>query len=114
MAKSVQERSAKAAAKRLLVAEKELRHKVRPGIEQAMGRIRARSKITTISEVLQIAVMKMDLMGDDELKAFLSYPRHKIVISEKVAREFHIQSLAELKRDSGDEMITPDFLQEIL
>ena len=108
MVKSVQERSAKAAAKRLLVAEKELRHKVRPGIEQAMGRIRARSKVTTISEVLQIAVMKMDLMADDELKAFLSYPRHKILISENVAREFHNQSLAELRRDPGDESVAPE------
>lgn len=105
MAKSVQERSAKAAAKRLLVAEKELRHKVRPGIEQAMGRIRARSKITTISEVLQIAVMKMDLMDDDELKAFLSYPRHEIVISENVAQKFHNESMREFMRDPGDEPI---------
>lgn len=107
MAKSVQERSAKAAAKRLLVAEKELRHKVRPGIEQAMGRIRARSKITTISEVLQIAVMKMDLMDDDELKAFLSYPRHEILISENVARDFHNESLKELLADPGDEIVEP-------
>ena len=114
MAKSVQERSAKAAQKRLAVAEKELRHKVRPGIEQAMERIRLRGQVPIISEVLQIAIMKMDLMGDDELIEFLSYPRHEIVISKNVAREFHIQSLAELKRDSGDEMITPDFSQEIL
>ena len=107
MAKSVKERSAKAAAKRLLVAEKELRHKVRPGIEQAIGRIRARSKVSTISEVLQIAVMKMDLMGDDELTTFLSYPRHEIVIGENVARMFRDESLAELKRDPGDETIHP-------
>ena len=107
MAATQKERSAKSAKKRIAVGEKELRHKVRPGIEQAMGRIRARSKITTISEVLQIAVMKMDLMGDDELKAFLTYPRHKIVISENVAREFRNKSLAELKRDPGDEVITP-------
>ncbi|NWE68995.1 hypothetical protein HX857_09780 [Pseudomonas gingeri] len=114
MAKTVQERSAKAAQKRLAVAEKELRHKVRPGIEQAIERICARGKTPIISEVLQIAIMKMDLMGDNELIEFLRYPRHEIVISENVAREFHIQSLAELKRDSGDEMITPDFSQEIL
>ncbi len=44
MAKSVQERSAKAAQKRLAVAQKELRHKVRPGIEQAMERGCARGK----------------------------------------------------------------------
>jgi hypothetical protein len=107
MAKSVQERSAKAAQKRLAVAEKELRHKVRPGIEQAMERICARGKTPIISEVLQIAIMKMDLMADDELVAFLSYPRHEIVISENVARMFHSQSMYEIQRNSGDEIIEP-------
>lgn len=108
MAKTVQERSAKAAQKRLAVAEKELRHKVRPGIEQAMERIRLRGQVPVISEVMQIAIMKMDLMADDELTAFLSYPRHKIVISENVAREFQEKSLAELRRDPGDESIAPN------
>ena len=108
MAKTVQERSAKAAQKRQAVAEKELRHKVRPGIEQAMERIRLRGQVPIISEVLQIAIMKMDLMTDEELAAFLSYPRHEIVISENVAREFHNQSMAELKRDPGDGFICPD------
>ncbi|KIQ13703.1 hypothetical protein RU03_05620 [Pseudomonas simiae] len=107
MAKSVQERSAKAAQKRLAVAEKELRHKVRPGIEQAMERIRLRGRVPIISEVLQIAIMKMDLMSDDELIEFLRYPRHEIVVSENVALEFRNQSLAELKRDPGDEIIAP-------
>ena len=107
MAKSAQERSAKAAQKRLAVAEKELRHKVRPGIQQAIERICARGQTPIIGEVLQIAIMKMDLMRDDELADFLSYPRHEIVISENVAREFHNQSLAELRRDPGDEVATP-------
>ncbi len=107
MAKSVQERSAKAAHKRLAVAEKELRHKVRPGIEQAMERIRLRGKVQMISEVLQIAIMKMDLMGDEELIEFLRYPRHEIVISENVARMFRDESLAELRRAPGDEIIAP-------
>ncbi len=107
MAKSVQERSAKAAQKRLVVAEKELRHKVRPGIEQAIDRICARGKTPIISEVLQIAIMKMDLMANDELIEFLRYPRHEIVISENVAREFRNLSLAELKREPGDEIIQP-------
>ena len=114
MAKTVQERSAKAAQKCLAVAEKELRHKFRPGIEQAMERIRKRGQVPIISEVLQIAIMKMDLMADDELTAFLSYPRHKIVISENVAREFHIQSLAELRRDTGDEIFKPSVTQPLL
>lgn len=58
--------------------------------------------------------MKMDLIGSEYLVWFFLCPRHEIVISENVAREFHIQSLGELKPDSGDEKITPDFLQEIL
>ncbi len=107
MAKSVQERSAKAAQKRLAVAEKELRHKVRPGIQQAMDRICARGKTPIISEVLQIAIMKMDLMDDDKLAEFLSYPRHEIVISENVAREFRNQSILMIKQDPGDEVINP-------
>ena len=107
MAKTVQERSAKAAQKRLAVAEKELRHKVRPGIEQAMERIRLRGQVPIISEVLQIAIMKMDLMGDDELADFLSYPRHEIIISENVARAFHNESLRELRPDPGDEYFSP-------
>jgi hypothetical protein len=108
MAKTVQERSAKAAQKRLAVAEKELRHKVRPGIEQAMERICARGKTPIISEVLQIAIMKMDLMCDDELIEFLRYPRHEIVIAENVAREFYDQSLRELNKDPGDDFIYPE------
>ncbi|NHC51501.1 hypothetical protein [Pseudomonas sp. AU8050] len=104
MAKTVQERSAKAAQKRQAVAEKELRHKVRPGIEQAMERIRLRGQVPIISEVLQIAIMKMDLMPDDELITFLSYPRHEIVISENVAREIYtkgqLQSMMLDVRDS--------------
>ena len=107
MAKTVQERSAKAAQKRLAVAEKELRHKVRPGIQQAIERICARGQTPIISEVLQIAIMKMDLMPDDELMSFLRYPRHEIVINENVALEFHNQSLAELRHDPGDEIVKP-------
>lgn len=98
---------AKTVQKRQMFAEKELRHKVRPGIEQAMERIRLRGQVPIIREVLQIAIMKMDLMTDKELAAFLSCPRHEIVINENVARDFRNQSLAELNRDSGDEIFAP-------
>ena len=104
MAKTVQERSAKAAKKRQAVAEKELRHKVRPGIEQAMERICVRGKTPIISEVLQIAIMKMDLMADDELAAFLSYPRHEIVINENVARKLKLAHDREALRICCDEV----------
>lgn len=40
--------------------------------------------------------------------------RHIIVISENVARDFDNQSLSEIRKDPGDEIITPrqiDFLR---
>ncbi|MBX8534580.1 hypothetical protein K5D33_07555 [Pseudomonas cichorii] len=107
MAMSQQERDAKAASKRLAYAEKELRHRVRPGIEQAITRIRNRSAKITTSELLQIAVMKMDLMSDEELRQFLLYPRHEILISENVAREFEAKSLLMIQQDPGDEIEAP-------
>jgi hypothetical protein len=33
--------------------------------------------------------------------------RHEIVIGENMAQEFHNQSLADIKRDPGDEIIFP-------
>lgn len=86
--------------------------KVRPGIEHAMELIRLRSKLPIISEVLQIAIMKMDLMGDDELADFLSYPRHEIVISKNVARDFLSESIREIRRDSGHETFHPGILNK--
>lgn len=53
-----------------------------------------------ISEALQIAKMQVDLMPDNELINYLSYPRHEIVISENVAADFHIQSLLMIQQDS--------------
>lgn len=40
--------------------------------------------------------------ADEELAAFLSYPRHEIVISENVARKFEEASKSELRREPGD------------
>lgn len=68
-----------------------------------MERIRLRGQVPIISEVLQIGIMKMDLMADDELSAFLTYPRHEIV-----ARLFHNHSMQEIQRDSGDEIVQPN------
>ncbi|WP_421546708.1 hypothetical protein [Pseudomonas sp. QD4] len=62
-------------------------------------------------QAVQIAIMKLDLMGDDELLEFLSYPHHEIGISENVTREFHTQSLSDLRRGPGDEIVDPKAAQ---
>lgn len=113
MAKTTKERSAKAAKKREQYDERELRHKVRPGIHQAMDRIRERSGTDEISEVLQLAILKMDAMTDAELLAFLAVPRHEIKISESLRDRFDNESRREAGHhgdDSEYEVVEPNRL----
>ncbi|MBU0792046.1 MAG: hypothetical protein KKC55_16480 [Gammaproteobacteria bacterium] len=113
MAKSTQERSAKAAKKREQYDEKELRHKVRPGIHQAMDRTRTRSGTEEISEVLQLAILKMDAMTDAELIEFLKPPRHEVTISKTLRERFDNESRREAGHHSDDseyEVIDPNRL----
>jgi hypothetical protein len=109
MATDQKQRDAKVSAKRASVAEKELRHRVRPGIEKAVARVRKRGHGITTTELLQVAIMKMDLMSDEELSEFLIYPRHEIIISENMAREFAAQSVLMIQQDPGDEVVSPGY-----
>jgi hypothetical protein len=102
MAKNTQQRSAKAAEKREKVGERELRHKVRPGIHQAMDRIRTRSGTEEISEVLQLAIMKMDAMTDADLVEFLKPPRHNFEVTETWRDRFDNESRRESGHHSDD------------
>lgn len=113
MAKTTQERHAKAAKKRERVGEKELRHKVRPGIHQMMDRIKERSGVTEISEVLQTSIIKMDAMTDAELIEFLTHERHEIKISKTLRERFDNESRREAghhRDDSEYEVLEPDRL----
>jgi hypothetical protein len=113
MAKTTQERHAKAAKKRERLGEKELRHKVRPGIHQAMDRIRTRSGTEEISEVLQLAILKMDAMTDAELVEFLKPPRHTFDVTETWRERFDNESRREAGHhgdDSEYEVIEPNRL----
>ncbi|CAI8804858.1 hypothetical protein [Pseudomonas zeae] len=107
MAKTGQERSAKAAEKRIEYDEKELRHRLRLGTRQKLEELMAWNDIEEISEAIQNLILNAHSLG-----AMLSYqaigsPRHKVQISENVARIFRNESLAELQRDPGDEVIHP-------
>jgi hypothetical protein len=103
MAKSTQERSAKAAKKREQYDEKELRHRVRVGIHQAMDRIRERSGTEEISEVMQLAILKMDAMTDAELIEFLTPPRHGFEVTKTWREEFDNKSRREALRTHSDD-----------
>lgn len=111
MALTQEQRNDNLKEKRAKFAEKELRHRVRPGIEQAIQRIRDRASKIAVSELLQISVMKMDLMSDKELTGFLSYPRHEILVSEAVARKIYDHGVRSILNnpdpDPSDEVTHP-------
>lgn len=111
MAKTQKERDDDLKDRRAKFAEKELRHRVRPGIELAVQRIRNRADKIAISELLQIAILKMDLMTDEELTGFLKYPRHDVLVSSDVAQAIYDHGLRSIMnnpdQDPSDEIERP-------
>ncbi|SEM51097.1 hypothetical protein SAMN04487857_102369 [Pseudomonas sp. ok272] len=108
MAKSVQERSAKSARKRVALAEEELRLRVRPGTRQALADLMGWSGITEQGEAMTLMIHHLHAMGAVQSRPLLNPPRHEFELTEKVAREFHSKSLLALQKDPGDEIIAPD------
>ncbi|AZD67616.1 hypothetical protein SAMN04489802_2797 [Pseudomonas chlororaphis] len=107
MAKSGKERSAKAALKRIEYDEKELRHRLRLGTRQMLDELMAWNDIKEISEAIQNLILNAHALGPTLSYQAMESPRHKVQISENVARMFRDESLAELRRDPGDEHFTP-------
>ena len=106
MAKTGQERSAKAALKRIEYDEKELRHRCRLGTRNILEEIMVWNEDTEQASVIEGCLRYVHSLGPEGARD-AQKARHEIVISENVARDFHIQSLAELKRDPGDEQLPP-------
>lgn len=107
MAKTGAERSAKATAKRIEYDEKELRHRLRSGTRQKLEELMVWNGIEEISEAVHNLILNAHALGPALSYKAIECPRHKVQISENVARTFHNESLAELKRDPGDEFIAP-------
>lgn len=106
MAMDQQARSAKSATKRKELEEEDLRLRVRKGEKEDLLVLMEWTSDTQQGSVMASCLRYVRSLGrDGAIEALRS--RHEIVISENVAREFHNQSLAELKRDPGDEILTP-------
>ena len=103
MAKSEQEHSAKAAEKRIQYDEKELRHRLRPGTRQKLDDLMAWNGIKEINEAVQNLILNAHTLGPTLSYQAIQSPRHKVQISENVARMFRNESLRELRKDPGDE-----------
>ena len=87
MAKTVQERSAKAEQKRIVVQEEELRLRVRPGTRQALTDLMEWSGITEQGEAMTLMIHHLHGLGPGRALPLLEPPRHKITVSPAVARK---------------------------
>jgi hypothetical protein len=103
MAKTGQERSAKTAEKRIEYDEKEFRHRLRLGTRRKLEELMVWNDIEEISEAVQNLIVNAHALGPNLSFQAMDSPRHKVQISENVARMFRNESLAELRRDPGDE-----------
>ena len=106
MAVSQKDRSAKAAKRRVAVAEEELRLRVRPGTRQALADLMEWSGITEQGEAMTLMIHHLHAMRSKAI-FLLDPPRHEFQISENVAREFRNKSLLAIQKDPGDEIIEP-------
>lgn len=108
MAKTGQERSAKAALKRIEYDEKELRHRLRSGTRQKLEDLMDWNGIEEISEAVQNLILNAHALGPTLSYRAIESPRHNVRISENVARMFREASLAELRRDPGEDIANPE------
>ncbi|MDW3712905.1 MULTISPECIES: hypothetical protein [unclassified Pseudomonas] len=103
MAKTSQQRSADAAARRKERGEVELRHRVRPGILAMLRDLMNWGAISEIAECIQLLIMNIHALGPEGAKRFLAVPRHEITISESVARKLIQSGADEAARIDADE-----------
>jgi len=103
MTKSGQERSAKAAQKRIQYDEKELRHRLRLGTRQKLDELMTWNGIEEINEAVQNLILNAHALGPTLSYQAIQGPRHKVQVRENVARMFRDESLRELRKDPGDE-----------
>lgn len=107
MAKTGQERSAKAAEKRIEYDEKELRHRVRLGTRQKLEELMAWNGIEEINEAVQNLILNAHALGPTLSFQAMESPRHKVQISENVARMFQRESLLMIRQYPDDEIVAP-------
>jgi hypothetical protein len=114
VAKTGQERSAKAAEKRIEYDEKELRHRLRLGTRQKLEELMVWNDIEEISEAVQNLILNAHELGTTLSYQAIGSPRHNVQISENVARRFDIETRREIARNSECEIIPPQYEESAL
>ncbi|MCP1651554.1 hypothetical protein [Pseudomonas nitroreducens] len=89
MAKSQQERSAAAAAKRQRLDETELRHRVRRGTRAMLGSLMRWHGIKEQAKAIQLLIVHAHDLGPEGSAPLLAIPRHDFKPSENVAQRLY-------------------------
>ncbi len=89
MAKTGKERSAKTAMKRIEYDEKELQHRLRLGTRQKLEELMAWNNIEEINEAIPNLILNAHALDPALSYQAIECPRHKITVSENVARMIH-------------------------
>lgn len=103
MAKTGKERSAKTAEKRIEYDEKELRHRLRLGTRQKLEELMAWNDIEEISEAIQNLILNAHALGPTLSYQAIESPRHKITVSENVARMIQVAGQRKASRLDAEE-----------
>ncbi|WP_085599709.1 MULTISPECIES: hypothetical protein [unclassified Pseudomonas] len=103
MAKTGKERSAKTAAKRIEYDERELRHRLRLGTRQKLEELMTWNGIEEISEAVQNLILNAHALGPTLSYQVIESPRHRIQVSENVARMIHSAGQRKASRLDAEE-----------
>ncbi|WP_210713308.1 hypothetical protein [Pseudomonas sp. MWU349] len=103
MAKTGKERSAKTAEKRIEYDEKELRHRLRLGTRLKLEELMAWNGIEEISEAVQNLILNAHALGPSLSYQAIECPRHKITVSENVARMIQAAGQRQASRLDAEE-----------
>ncbi|MCO8161033.1 hypothetical protein NJC38_02565 [Pseudomonas sp. 21LCFQ010] len=109
MGMTQQERDAKRRAKEARMGAEELRIKVMAGEKQMAREIMEWLDDTEQASVILTSVRYMHSLGPEGVREAVKNlrARHKFVISENVAADFHAKSLLMIQQDQGDEIEAP-------
>ena len=102
MAKTGQERSEKAAAKRKSRGEVEVRFHTLPGTRQALAELMAWSGIEETGEAITLMIHHLHGLGPGGALPLLTPPRHQYVIPENVSRKLELFQQREAMRLTED------------
>lgn len=98
-----QQRSARTAAKRQALDERELRHRVRPGIRNMLADLMQWHGIEEQAEAIQLLIMNAHAAGPDGSVPMLAPPRHVFAVSPSVARTLEREGQRMAGRLDADE-----------